>query len=77
MQWIFKSRSYGLKIRYTTTAEGSIQWIGDTVLYQRMRFDMSQFRTMIHGVLEEAREELFSNLMMVDAKDPAQIPSID
>jgi len=24
MQWIFKSRSYGFKIRYTTTAEGCI-----------------------------------------------------
>src|SRR5271165_1760626 len=28
MQWILKSRSYGFKIRYTTTAEGCIQWIG-------------------------------------------------
>jgi hypothetical protein len=25
MQWIFKSRSYGFEIRYTTTAEGCIQ----------------------------------------------------
>ena len=25
MQWIFKARSYGFKIRYTTTAEGCIQ----------------------------------------------------
>jgi hypothetical protein len=42
MQWIFKARSYGFKIRYTTTADGCIQWIGDTVLYQQIRFDMSQ-----------------------------------
>ena len=41
MQWIFKSRSYGFKIRYTTTAEGCIQWIGDNVLYQQLRFGMS------------------------------------
>jgi hypothetical protein len=27
MQWIFKSRSYGFKIRYTTTADGCIQWL--------------------------------------------------
>ena len=33
IQWIFRARSYGFKIRYTTTADGCIQWIGDTVLY--------------------------------------------
>jgi hypothetical protein len=77
MQWIFKSRSYGMKIRYTTTAEGCIQWIGDTVLYQKMRFGISQFRSMIQGVVEEAREELFGNLMKVDIQDPSKIPSIN
>jgi len=41
MQWIFKSRLYGFKIRYTTTAEGCIQWIGDNVLYQQIQFSMS------------------------------------
>ncbi|KAK6591364.1 hypothetical protein H4I95_12233 [Botrytis cinerea] len=65
MQWLYRSRSYGFKIRYTTTAEGKIQWIGDDVLYANMRFGMSQFRGMIHGLVGEAREELFEKLMVV------------
>ncbi|KAK6591278.1 hypothetical protein H4I96_12464, partial [Botrytis cinerea] len=62
MQWLYRSRSYGFKIRYTTTAEGKIQWIGDDVLYANMRFGMSQFRGMIHGLVGEAREELFGEV---------------
>ena len=65
MQWLYRSRSYGFKIRYTTTAEGKIQWIRDDVLYPKIRFSMSQFRGMIHGLVREAREELFEKLMMV------------
>ena len=81
IQWIFKARSYGFKIRYTTTADGCIQWIGDTILYQQIRFDMSQVRSMIHGLVEEARDVLFSKLMKVDMDaerqvDPQQVPPI-
>ena len=81
MQWIYRSRSYGFKIRYTTTAEGKIQWIGDDVLYANMRFSMSQFRGMIHGLVGEAQEELFEKLMMVrigadQELDAKQVPPI-
>lgn len=65
MQWLYRSRSYGFKIRYTTTAEGKIQWIGDDILYPHMRFSMTKFRSMVHGLVGEAREELFGKLMMV------------
>jgi len=81
MQWLYRSRSYGLKIRYTTTAEGKIQWIGDDVLYANMRFSMSQFRGMIHGLVGEAREELFEKLIVVRTSvdrevDMKQVPPI-
>jgi hypothetical protein len=81
MDWIFKARSYGFKIRYTTTADGCIQWIGDTVLYQQVRFDMSQVQSMVHGLVEEARDILYSKLMKVDMDteqqvDPQQVPPI-
>jgi RecQ family ATP-dependent DNA helicase len=81
MQWLYRSRSYGFKIRYTTTAEGKIQWIGDDVLYPKIRFSMSQFRGMIHGLVGEAREELFEKLMMVRMSidrevDVKQVPPI-
>ncbi|KAK6591533.1 hypothetical protein H4I96_12323 [Botrytis cinerea] len=79
--WLYRSRSYGFKIRYTTTAEGKIQWIGDDVLYANMRFGMSQFRGMIHGLVGEAREELFEKLMVVRMSadrevDIKQVPPI-
>jgi hypothetical protein len=48
MQWIFRARSYRFKIRYTTTADGRIQWIGDTVLYKQLRFNMTQVRSIIN-----------------------------
>jgi superfamily II DNA helicase RecQ len=82
MQWIFRARSYGFKIRYTTTAEGCIQWVGDTILYQQIRFNMAEVRTMIHGVVSEARAVLYQELMMVDVDsqgqvDAAQVPGIN
>ena len=81
MQWLYRSRSYGFKIRYTTTAEGKIQWIGDDVLYPGMRFSMTKFRGMVHGLVGEAREELFEKLMMVkmgadQEVDMQQVPPI-
>jgi hypothetical protein len=81
MQWLYRSRLYGFKIRYTTTAEGKIQWIGDDVLYPRIRFSMSQFRGMIHGLVGEVRAELFQKLMGVRVSrdgevDGKQVPSI-
>ena len=81
MQWLYRSRSYGFKIRYTTTAEGKIQWNGDNVLYPKIRFSMSQFRGMVHGLVGEAREELFEKLMMVrvgadQEVDIKQVPPI-
>ena len=82
MQWIFRARSYGFKIRYTTTADGCIQWIGDTILYQQIRFNMAEVRTMIRGLIGEARDVLYKELMMVDVDsqgqvDATQVPGID
>src|SRR5271168_4143325 len=71
MQWIFKSRLHRFKIRYTTIAEGCIQWIEDDVLYQQLWFSMTQVRSMVHGLVDEARKELFTKLMMVDVQKTA------
>ena len=65
MQWIYQTRSYGFKIRYTTPAAGKIQWIREEVLYPGTRVQMSQLRSMVHGLIGEARDELFGALMMV------------
>jgi hypothetical protein len=82
IQWLYRTRSYGFKIRYTTTAHAKIQWIGHDILYPGMRFSMTQFRSMVHGLVAEAREVLFSKLMMVRMNgegeiDPQQVPTIN
>ena len=59
MHWLYDSRSYGFKIRYTNTSAGKIQWIGDTVMYPDVQFHMDDVRTMVHGLVGEAKEELF------------------
>ena len=63
--WIYYTRSYSFKIRYTTVAQANIQWIGDEILYPKIRFHVSQVRRMMHGLVQEARELLFNELMMV------------
>ncbi|OBT70707.1 hypothetical protein VF21_10274 [Pseudogymnoascus sp. 05NY08] len=75
MQWIYQTRSYGFKIRYTTPAAGKIQWIWDEVLYPGTRVQMSQLRSMVHGLIREARDKLFGKLMVVT--DKGGVPSIN
>ncbi|KFY65432.1 hypothetical protein V496_02556, partial [Pseudogymnoascus sp. VKM F-4515 (FW-2607)] len=79
MQWIYQTRSYGFKIRYTTPAAGKIQWIRDEVLYPGTRVQMSQLRSMVHGLIGEARDELFGKLMVVtdEGETSTSVPSID
>ncbi|KFY96170.1 hypothetical protein V500_02554 [Pseudogymnoascus sp. VKM F-4518 (FW-2643)] len=56
VQWVYQTRSYGFKIRYTTPTAGKIQWIRDKVLYPGTRVQMSQLRSMVHGLIGEARD---------------------
>jgi hypothetical protein len=71
MLWIYQTRSYG----YPTPAAGKIQWIQDEVLYPGTRVQMSQLRSMVHGLIGEARDELFGKLMVVT--NEGAVPSID
>ena len=41
MNWMYILRTYGQRIRYTTTAGGMVQWEGETVSYGRTKFSMS------------------------------------
>lgn len=75
MHWLYDSRSYGFKIRYTNTSAGKIQWIGDTVMYPDVQFHMDDVRTMVHGLVGEAKEELFQKLMMVGLSDEGEVDS--
>jgi hypothetical protein len=69
MQWMLDLRTYGLKIHYSTTSRGHVEWTGgDELLYKGLQFNMAQFRSMVHGLASESRrllreELLFGNQM--------------
>ena len=68
-------RTYGLKIHYNTTAEGSIDWVGEQISWKgSMQFTMDQLREMIGGLIRETREVLFHDLMLIQSE--AEIPVI-
>ena len=80
MDWMYDCRTYGMKIRYNTTAEGVMEWEGNRVLYQGIRFNMEQLRGMVHGLVEETRRDLMELMMMeMDAEGEVQgqLPPID
>jgi hypothetical protein len=81
MDWIYECRTYGIKIRYSTTAEGVIEWEGNRVLYQDVRFKIEQLRGIMHGMVEEARRDLMELLMLemnAEGKvEEGQLPPID
>jgi hypothetical protein len=42
MDWIISKRAYGMQIRFTTTADRTVQWRGDTIIYKKIEFSMIQ-----------------------------------
>ena len=82
MQQIYKARLYRFKIQYTTTAEGCIQQVGDSILYQQIWFNIGQVCSIVQGLVQEACKELFGKLMIMDSSDgfasvPTNVPPID
>lgn len=54
MDWIISKRTYGMKTRSNTTADGEISWIGDKIFGYKLEFDMGQLQTTIQGVVSNA-----------------------
>jgi hypothetical protein len=75
MDWIFDTRTYGMKIRYTTAAAGSIDWQGEQVTYQRIKMTMSELADMLHGLVGEAKMQL-GRLLMVEDVESDKWPAI-
>jgi Orsellinic acid/F9775 biosynthesis cluster protein D len=72
MDWIYECRTYGMKIRYNTTAEGAMEWEGSKVMYQKIRFDMKQLQGMVAGLVEEARRALME-LLMIEMNEEGEV----
>ena len=73
MQWIFDRRAYGMKIHYTSTAPGNVDWVGDQIRYKHIEFSMHQLRSMVHGLVFEAYRAL-EQVLYVPENDWPRIP---
>lgn len=63
MQWMLDLRTYGLKVHYETTSEGEVEWIGDELLCKAVRFKMPEFRSFVHGLVEEVERLVYQDLL--------------
>jgi hypothetical protein len=75
MDWMLETRTYGIKIRFTTTAGGVINWNGDQVIFRRIRFSIAQLSGFMHAVLQEARN-IMAELTMCGGKGIQELPAI-
>ncbi|KAM7210717.1 hypothetical protein V8F06_013895 [Rhypophila decipiens] len=76
IDWIFDARTYGMRIRYTMTAAPTIDWVGDRISYQRIRFNMHELSDMLHGLVQEVRA-VMGRFLMVEKDDFRSIPRIE
>ncbi|KAK5007253.1 hypothetical protein LTR28_005513, partial [Elasticomyces elasticus] len=64
---IFQQKTYGMKIRYATKAEGQIWWEGDdTFLVRKIKFSMNDIRTVAHGLNSTVRPRLVEDLLLFE-----------
>jgi hypothetical protein len=68
IQTIHTQKMYGMKIRYTTNADGQVGWTGadhDIIVVRKVQFSMGQIRTVVHGLLATTRQRLVEELMFI------------
>ncbi|CAM1507673.1 Fc.00g073140.m01.CDS01 [Cosmosporella sp. VM-42] len=58
MNWIINTRSYGLKIRYTTPGSETINWQADTIIHGHVRLGMCQASEIMHNLVGRAQDTL-------------------
>ena len=75
--WIYKLRTYGLKIRYTESSLGSIIWNGPELHYADISISMSQLRGLIHGLLSTAKAHLLEDILFTKTQDYLDLPAIN
>ena len=70
---IQRLKAYGMKIRFTTNAEGVVDWVDDSLLYGNIQFSMPQLRSMILGMVASARRQLMVQLMLLQVDDEGAV----
>ena len=73
IDWLLRLRTYGIKTRFNTNADGVIQWVGDILSYSYIKFSMAGLRSMIHGLVETTRMELRKELLLLDVNEDGQV----
>lgn len=66
MNWIINIYTYGMRIRFTTPGEETIDWRGDQIIHKCVRLGMDKLSDILYNVLDEARRTL-AVLTMIDA----------
>ena len=75
MQWMLNLQTYRLKIHYNTTVKESIDWVEEQISWKSsVQFTMKQLHKMIEELIQESREVLFYDLMLIKFK--VEIPVI-
>ncbi|KAK4897073.1 hypothetical protein LTR49_028043 [Elasticomyces elasticus] len=75
MDRIMHQKTYGMKIRFNTKAEGRVAWQDeDRIKIDKISFTMGDIRTVVHGLNESVRERLVHDLMFINA---ARSPALD
>ncbi|KAK6427947.1 hypothetical protein LTR95_015913 [Oleoguttula sp. CCFEE 5521] len=84
MNTIHAQKMYGMKIRYTSNADGQMGWSGDqqdVIWVRKIQFSMGQIREVVHGLLDTTRRQLAAELlcMALGTEDwrPDRLPRID
>ena len=62
-----------MKIQYTSTAPGNIDWVGDQIRYKQIEFSINQLRSMVHGLVFEIYRAL-ERVLYVSETDFPRIP---
>jgi hypothetical protein len=73
MDWILRLRTYGMSIRYSTNADGVVDWVGDTLLIGHIQFSMASLRSMVHGLVQTARVALRKQLLLLDVDEEGRV----
>ncbi|KAM4065788.1 DEAD/DEAH box helicase [Hirsutella rhossiliensis] len=73
MDWMFEALTYGKHVQFDTPADGKVDWVGEQIRFQKIKFTMDQLSEAPHALTDEARTWL-AKLAEVD--DLVALPRI-
>lgn len=82
MDRILHTRTYGMKIRYSTKGEARVTWKGEEVCIDKISFTMEELRSVVHGLNESVRQRLMEDLLCVEGgregvEERTRLPKLD